>query len=129
MKTPTTNAGKTGFRFSASDAVILLLGCFATWRLRRAEFPLWWIVPIVIGHFFLFCNVFLVWRRWETVWAALFVINVASHIVFGALGWVQPLVIQLPVTLAVIVAQIRSPYYRGVFAKNTKACPCELSDG
>lgn len=52
-----------GFRVSALDGAILLLGAFLTLWLRNESFPLWWLVPMVLGHFFLFCNVFLVWRR------------------------------------------------------------------
>ena len=111
------NRSRVGFRYSLIDGIVLVLGAWLTWYLRQSDFALWWIVPTVLGHFFLFCNVFLVWRRWELVWAALFLVNVAVHLTLGYFGWRQPLLLQLPVTLVVIVRQLRSCHYRGIFAK------------
>lgn len=98
---PTNRA--CGFRMSWIDAVILLLGTVLTWWLMTQSFPLWWIVPAALGHFFLFCNVFLVWQRWELLWAASFVFNVAAHLALGAWDWPSPIMFQLPITALVIV--------------------------
>ncbi|MGV3662036.1 MAG: hypothetical protein ACO1TE_17760 [Prosthecobacter sp.] len=108
---------KAGFRFSPWDALILLAGAGLTWWLRMQEVPLWWTVPMVLGHFFLFCNVFLVWRRLELIWAGLFVINVAAHVTIEVVEWWPPVLWQMPVTLVVIVWQMRSPWYHGIFAR------------
>jgi hypothetical protein len=97
--------------------MILMAGVVLSWWLQSQSFPLWWVVPAALGHFFLFCNVFLVWRRLELMWAAAFVLNVAVHLVSGALDWLSPLLFQLPVTVLVIMWQIRSPWYHGVFAE------------
>ncbi len=99
------------------DTVILLLGSVLSWWLINQSFPLWWIVPTALGHFFLFCNIFLVWRRLELLWAAAFVVNVAAHVAFNAFNPRPPLLWQTPVTLAVIAWQMRSPWYHGVFAR------------
>ena len=72
---------------------------------------------MALGHFFLFCNVFLVWRRWELFWAATFVANVAIHLALGIASGLSVLLSQLPVTLYVIVRQIRSPWYHGIAAR------------
>lgn len=106
-----------GFRLSAIDGIILLLGSVLTIWLRNESFPLWWVVPMALGHFFLFCNVFLVWRRWELLWAAFFVMNAALHLVFGMIDGISVLLWQLPLTLLVIVWQVRSPWYHGIFAE------------
>jgi hypothetical protein len=102
---------------SCMDAVILLLGAVLAWWLMTRSFPLWWIVPAALGHFFLFCNVFLVWQRWELLWAASFVFNVAAHLALGVWDWPSPIMFQLPITALVIIWQIRSPWYHGVFAE------------
>jgi hypothetical protein len=81
------------------------------------SFPLWWIVPTALGHFFLFCNVFLVWRRWELLWAVVFVINVSVHLAFDEFDFWPSLLWQIPVTLAVITWQMRSPWYHGILAE------------
>jgi hypothetical protein len=106
-----------GFRLSHWDAAILLFGVALTLWLRSKVFPLWWIVPVGVGHFFLFCNVFLVWRRWELVWAVLFVANVLLHTATGNLGWWPACGWQMPVTFFVIFLQLRSPWYHGILAR------------
>ena len=107
-----------GFRISWLDGGVLALGSLLTFWLHRIAHPLWWLVGMVLGHFFLFCNVFLVWQRWELIWAAIFVINVAAHLVIGGLGGASVLLWQLPVTMLIIGLQIRSPYYHGIFAQH-----------
>jgi len=115
---PTPSVSRTsGFRLSWLDAVILIVGTVLSWWLLSQAFPLWWIVPAALGHFFLFCNVFLVWRRLELLWAVVFVINVAAHFVLGEEGWLSPMLYQLPFTVLVIMWQIRSPWYHGIFAE------------
>lgn len=109
---------RTGLRFSILDALMLMAGAGLSWWLAEIEFPLWWIVPAALGHFFLFCNVFLVWRRWELLWAAAFILNVATHLALGSLDWLSPLLFQLPITILVIICQIRSPWYHGIFAEH-----------
>lgn len=108
---------RQGFRISFGDAVILAAGFAGTLWLRSMDFPLWWIVPMALGHFFLFCNVFLVWRRLELVWAVAFVILVGVHLAFGHTDWLSPVIMQTPVTLTVLWLQIRSPWYHGIFAR------------
>lgn len=110
-------ARRHGFRMSALDGVVLLLGTILTSWLRNEAFPLWWIVPMALGHFFLFCNVFLVWRRLELVWAAVFLILISGHLACGHTDWLSPLMMQMPVTLIVLWLQIRSPWYQGIFAR------------
>jgi hypothetical protein len=106
-----------GFRLSWLDAVILIVGTGLSWWLQSQSFPLWWIVPAALGHFFLFCNVFLVWRRWELLWGVAFVFNVAAHFLFNDLDAWPSLLWQTPMTLAVIAWQMRSPWYHGIFAE------------
>lgn len=110
-------ARKHGFRMSAFDGVILTLGVTFTVWLRSELLPLWWIVPMALGHFFLFCNVFLVWRRLELIWAAVMVILIIGHLAFGHTDWLSPVMMQTPVTLSILWLQLRSPWYHGIFAK------------
>lgn len=99
------------------DVVILMLGAALSFWFVDQSFPLWWIVPAALGHFFLFCNVFLVWRRLELLWAAVFVINVAAHVACDKVSPCPSLLWQSPVTLIVIAWQMRSPWYHGIFAR------------
>jgi hypothetical protein len=106
-----------GFRFSILDGLILLGGAGITFWLWNESFPLWWLIPLALGHFFLFCNVFLVWQKLELAWAAAFVLQIAIHLAAGYTDWLSPLLVQTPVTLVVIWLQLRSPWYHGIFAK------------
>jgi hypothetical protein len=106
-----------GFRISAFDGIVLFIGgCLTVW-LYREDNPVWWLVATVLGHFFLFCNVFLVWRRWELLWAAIFLVNVTVHLIGGDTNGGSVFAWQLPLTLWIIALQIRSPFYHGVFAQ------------
>jgi hypothetical protein len=84
---------------------------------RRLDSPVWWLIAIVAGHFFLFCNVFRIIRRREFIWAGLFILNVGIWAWFGGLAWYRVLACQIPVTAALIVADMRGPLYHGIFAK------------
>jgi len=111
-----------GFRISIWDMLILVLGFGLTWWVHSIDFPLWWGVPMALGHFFLFCNVFLVWIKLELLWAAVLVANVGVHVAVGDLGWWPACGWQLPVTIFVILLQWRSPWYHGIFARRINPC-------
>ena len=72
------------------------------------------LVLTVVGHFFLFCNVFRVPTRLELTWAACFVANIASASLGGWLAWPTYLLVQLPVTAVIVVLTLRHELYRGV---------------
>ncbi len=110
------SARQHGFRISIWDALVLALGFGLTWWLHSTDFLLWWVVPMALGHFFLFCNVLLVWRKLELAWAAVFIGNVMAHSAMGHIEAVWVLLSQMPVTLVVILLQLRSPWYHGIFA-------------
>lgn len=112
-----SNLRRHGFRCSVTDALILIAGTSLTVWLCSIELPLWWIVPMVVGHFFLFCNVFLIWRNLELLWAAAFVANVLLHVAKGNLEWWPACGWQLIASFAVIIWQMRSPWYHGIFAR------------
>jgi hypothetical protein len=106
-----------GFRISTLDLLILIVGGLGIGWLWRNENPLWWMTAIALGHFFLFCNVFLVWRRWELLWAAAFIANVMIHVALGSLPAWSVLLWQMPMTVLVIILQVRSPWYHGILAQ------------
>lgn len=89
-------------RVSATDWLVLAVTAGVTAVLWRAGGPLWWLLAVVVAHFFLFCNVFLVPRRLELLWAGSFVLNVTAWMLAGRFGPLPPLLCQAPVTLGVI---------------------------
>lgn len=97
---------------------VIGLTMIAIFEMARRGLPFGWILICVVGHFFLFCNVFRVRRSYELGWAAVFLVNVACWMMLRlSLDWLPPLLTQLPVTLAVILAEIRSSQYHGIFAE------------
>lgn len=89
-------------RVSVTDWLVLLATAGVTAGMWRAGVPLWWLLAVVVAHFFLFCNVFLVPRRLELVWAGSFVLNVTAWMLAGRFEALPPLLCQVPVTLGVI---------------------------
>lgn len=105
-----------GFRFSVTDAAVICLALTAAGGLQRMENPLWWIVLVVVAHFFLFCNVFRVRSNFELVWACTFLLNTGFWLRRAELNCLPVLAIQLPITACVLLAEMRSLRYHGIFA-------------
>ena len=107
----------SGFRFFIGDIFILVSGIavpLLTWRLIGACSLL---VPFVVGHFFLFCNIFRVRRKLELIWAAIFLINTFTWSIIGNLYVPGIFGIQIIATLVIIICEVRSPLYHSVFAR------------
>jgi hypothetical protein len=109
---------RTGFRFSRFDAVLLILGVagsVATWNLPGSPGAL---VAIVIGHFFLFCNVFTIRRSFEVAWAVMFVALSAMLVIWAEKDWLLALMFVSPLTLVLVTLEIRSGHYHGVLSES-----------
>lgn len=103
-----------GFRISKTDMFVVIAGSVGASLAAQIE---WWmglIIAFVVGHFFLFCNVFRVARPLELAWATLFTMLAGSTIAMGHPGWPVTFAATLAATVAVIVMQMRNPAYHGV---------------
>lgn len=119
-----------GMRFSRMDAVAIFAMAIAAVALWPAVGGLALVGPFALGHFFLFCNVFRVRRRLEIGWAAAFVANCAMWVTFAeGWSWAAVFAVQLPITIAVIASEIRSPRYHGVRANRWNPRLHEYLDG
>lgn len=116
-----TNGRTWGFRFSPWDALVLVFAAVILFAVKPERDSPVWAVAVVLGHFFLFCNVFRIHRWKELLWAAVFVINVAFWLKEGRIGWPSVLLVQTPVTLGAIVWEMRGPWYHGIFARRVNA--------
>lgn len=114
LQTNLRAARTCGFRMSLVDAVILVTGAAAGWLLWEPLGGLSLLFPVVVAHFFLFCNVFRVRRSYELLWAAAFVVNFAAWTSAAAFSWRNVLLTQVPVTIAVVSAEMMSSRYHGV---------------
>ncbi len=106
-----------GFRFSAIDAAVLAITAVASVALYKADIAVWWMLPLVVGHFFLFCNVFRVRRNRELLWGLCLLINASWWMTQFRFDWLPTTFTQTPITLMVIILELRSPNYHGIFAK------------
>ena len=106
-----------GFRFSVTDGAAVAICAVATMALWRPTEGMAFLFPFVLGHFFLFCNIFRVRRKPELIWAAVFLVNSGAWWLGGNFSWLGVMAIQLPLTAALIVLEMRQPWYRGIFAQ------------
>ncbi len=107
---------KAGFRFSVVDGCAIALCGLGVWGLWDLLDTYVWILPFALGHFFLFCNVFRVRRKYELMWAALFLTNFAAWFLIE-FSWVGVLAVQAPITCLAIGGEMRSNRYHGIFSR------------
>ena len=112
-----------GFRFWWTDAVILGAGALAMALLWGRLGEALWPIPFALGHFFLFCNVFRVRRSYELAWACILIINAGAWMLSGSADWRPILLVQSPVTVAVLLLEIHSPRYHGIFFRQLGRTP------
>ena len=105
---------KPGFRLSIFDAIILFIGGTGAIYLAGVEVTASFIIIFVIGHFFLFCNVFRISRPPELIWAVTFVSLSIITVTIGYPGWIPIVLISLVLSIAFIIREIKLPSYHGI---------------
>lgn len=105
---------RAGFRFSAVDAAFIAVCAVGAWLLRHHLGPFVWLIPVAVGHFFLFCNVVRMRRSYELIWAGIFLANMVGWMGSGSFSWAGVLAIQLPLTALLVALEVRSPRYHGI---------------
>ncbi|MHC5056928.1 MAG: hypothetical protein ACYTKD_19780 [Planctomycetota bacterium] len=108
---------RPGFRLSVLDAAALgagaclfIVAIVLTWRVAFA-------VVFVVGHFFLFCNVFRIARILELMWVAVFVALEGGRLSTGTPVISTVIWISLALTVCVVLVELRRPSYHGVLWK------------
>ena len=112
----------TGARIYWWDPFVLLATAALTLWLASLVGHLAILPALVVGHFFLFCNVFRVRTRLELIWAGIFLMVVAVANVTGHLqgGLIAALI--TPVTLAVLWSTVRAPATTAWAPNPRRAC-------
>lgn len=105
-----------GFRLSPFDLVFLAVGVLAVVLTRGFPGNPSTLIAIVVGHFFLFCNVVRLRRSFELAWAAVFVALAVIGWGLGIQSWIVPLVFVTPYTGLLVLLEIRSGRYHGAGA-------------
>ncbi len=114
FNTNAKHAFAPGFRLSALDVIILVVGVVTAFALVLV---VWWggfVVGFVVAHFFLFCNVVRMARLLELAWAGVFVALAAATVALDAPGWPVTATVSLVATVVVVVVQMRKPSYHGL---------------
>lgn len=103
-----------GITLSPLDALLLLMA--GAWAAALRSTPeAAWSAPVVLGHFFLFCNVFRIHRNKELVWAGAFVVAMlGTRAATGNMNWPLGALLVSPLTVALIALEMRSPDYHGI---------------
>jgi hypothetical protein len=103
-----------GLRISFLDVIVLAAGAWGTWFVGH---ELWWagaVIGFVVGHFFLFCNVFRIARKPELLWAGAFVALCGSTILTDLPGWTVTFAGSVCLTLILILREMKKPSYHGI---------------
>ena len=103
-----------GFRLSALDVIILIVGVAGAVYFGHQT---WWIglvIGFVVGHFFLFCNVFRMSRPLELAWATVFTGLAAGSIAAEFPSWTITIVLSLCTTFLVVALEMKRSSYHGV---------------
>ncbi len=111
------NLRTCGLWLSVFDAGVLATGAIATAFAWRAVGVFALLIPFVIGHFFLFCNIFRVPRNLELTWAATFIVGAALWLSVAIVPLWLVISVQGLVTVSIIVLAMRRPSYHGVFSR------------
>jgi hypothetical protein len=93
---------------------VLVLGTVATIALWPTTPWLGFVVAFVVGHFFLFCNVFRIARSLELCWSGIFVVLTYGTIAWEMPSWPVAIAGTLLTTAVVIGIEMRKPTYHGI---------------
>ncbi len=99
------------------DAVVIVACVVLTWLAWEPLGSLALGLPVTLGHFFLFCNVFRIRRSYELIWTAVYIVNLAYWMLLRDSSWFGVLTVQSPLTIALIVLEIRAPRYHGALRR------------
>lgn len=105
-----------GLRLSVLDCVVLIGTVIATVVLWLPTEGLSVIAGLVVGHFFLFCNVFRIPRKPELVWGGLFLAMCVALLLLDCFTPAFVCGFVVPITLAVLTYSLRLPTYHGIYA-------------
>lgn len=111
------NHHKSGFGFSRTDGLVIAVCAATTCLLWRLSPQMALLFPIVLGHFFLFCNVFRIRRNAEFLWSAFFLGNTSLWFALESFSWAKVLALQTPITILLIANEMRHRDYHGIFSK------------
>jgi len=106
---------RPGFRLSAVDRVVIVVGAVASVGLGQYAWWLGFVTAFVIAHFFLFCNIVRMARPLELVWSGAFIALIYGTVAHETPSWPIAMSVALLTTTAVVALEMRKPSYHGIF--------------
>src|SRR5689334_24331900 len=103
-----------GFRLSALDILVLIIGGLASAYIVTFDQHLATAIAFVVLHFFLICNVLRMSRPLELIWAGMFIALAAAAISLAVPPWPIALALSSIITILLTVIETRRPSYHGV---------------
>lgn len=107
-------AFRPGFRFAATDAVVLLGGAAAAAMAWRIEPAIGVAVALPVAMFFAFCNVVRMVRALELVWAFAYAAGCVVRIQCGWPAWPWLVAGSLLLASVLVGLQLRRADYHGI---------------
>lgn len=108
---------RPGFRLSVLDIGVLAVGGSAAYFGFMREWPVAFAIAFVVGHFFLFCNVFRMGRALELTWVGVFGTLETTRLIFGMLHLGVVIAVSISATIVLVVIECRKPSYHGILWK------------
>lgn len=103
-----------GFRISAIDCIVIVVGTIVSVALWSTAWWIGFVIAFVVGHFFVFCNIFRVARPLELAWSGIFIAITYCTITFDNPSWPITISASLFATAIVIIIEMRKPSYHGI---------------
>lgn len=103
-----------GFRCSLADVGFLALAAVGTWFAVPVIGEWAVLLPFVVGHFFLFCNVFRVGTPRELTWVGFFLGNFLLCMQRDPSDPLWLILAQAPYSLAIIFHAVCDRRYHGI---------------
>lgn len=103
-----------GFRLSLFDVLVLIAGMIGAFVVGS---QVWWaglVIAFVVGHFFLFCNVFRIARKPELIWASVFILLTSSTALTQKPAWTVTFTLSFLVAVVLIYLETKKPHYHGI---------------
>lgn len=121
FKIPLVSKNRVGFRLSQIDVVMLVATGLLTYYMPYGPDNITtffhYLIPYIVGNFFLFCNVFRVRTKYELCWLFTASINTGLYLCYYEDIPVF-FITQSLFTVIAIAMEIKSKSYHGVFAKH-----------
>lgn len=107
-------ASRPGFRFSKTDGIVLAVLLMIAGFSAQISETLAVLVLLLVGHFFLFCNVIRMNRSLELIWAVIFLGLSITTLVYGVPELYITVLISFLISIVLTIIQMRRSDYHGV---------------